>query len=231
MIFEDKIPVNKTEFLAKLKEVSDALSIPPQWLMAMMWSESGLKSDAGNSINCVGLIGFCPDTSGGTYKTIDKEQVDMERLRTMKNYEQLEYVKRLYYPYRNKLTRFVDLYLFNFYPYAVGRADDYVVGSEKGEDYAKKVAAQNKGFDVDHDGKITIKNFKDYLAGKFKDYPELFKGGEGNAPIVNQEVSTSVKAEKFAKRNWIPLVLTLGVIAVGTYLLFKNRTKIIQAVS
>jgi hypothetical protein len=225
LVFEDSVMINRPQFIAKVKDVSSKLGIEPDWLMAVMWSESKLNPSIKNEINCVGLIQFCPDTSRGAYKTIGKEQVLIDGLATMSNVQQLDYVLKLYHPYRNKLTRFIDLYLFNFYPYALGKGDDYVFGSEKGEKQVKKIASQNPAFDVDKDGKITIANFKQYIANKFKDYPHLLGGTKGEKPLVEQEVSGAVKVEKYAKRNWLLLSVILILIGLSIIFLYKYYSK------
>ena len=62
--------LNNPTFKKKLKEISDAINIDENAIIKLMKHESGLDPTIKNSIGCVGLIQFCPDTSGGSTKTI-----------------------------------------------------------------------------------------------------------------------------------------------------------------
>ena len=46
MLFEEKVTENKTAFLSKVKEIGRKLLIEPDWLMAVMYKESGLNHRA-----------------------------------------------------------------------------------------------------------------------------------------------------------------------------------------
>jgi len=225
LLYEEKVPSNRTEFVAKVKDISSKLSIEPNWLMAIMWSESKFSpsvsniqcvKDTGNASSCAtGLIQFMPSTAQGLGTNIDS-------LKNMSNVQQLDYVYKYFYPYRNRITKFSDLYLVNFYPYAIGKPDTYVFGSERSEELAKKIARQNSGMDINKDGKVTMADYKQWLAQK---HPELIVGDEKGKPIIEQEVSTTVKAEKYAKRNWLLIGVIMILIGLSIIFFYKYSQK------
>ena len=57
-------------FKEKLKEISDSIHIDENSIIKLMKHESGLNPSIKNSIGCVGLIQFCPDSGGGATKTV-----------------------------------------------------------------------------------------------------------------------------------------------------------------
>lgn len=225
MIDDLNIP-NKTAFIKRAKEISIELGIPVEWLLAVINSETGgtFKSDISN-IGCInnrkdytkcaiGLIQFMPDTAKSLGTSV-------KELRNMSNVKQLDYVKKYFYPYRNKITRFVDLYLVTFYPVALNKPDSFILGSEKSSSFAKKVYEQNKGIDQNGDGLISVSDFKKWIA-KNKKIP---------TGIEQKEVTQTVKAEKFAKRNWIPITLSITATVAGLVLLFKYKSIIVKSLN
>jgi hypothetical protein len=163
LLFEEKILSNKELFKEKVKSISKLLGIKPDWLMAVMRHESNLKHDAVNSVsNATGLIQFMPTTaiSLGT---------SVEKLKLMTNVEQLDYVYKYYNLWKTGGAEYKEpyhLFLTTFYPVALLKNyvsdKNYKFGSEKSDTYAKTVATQNKGFDLDNDGYITTKDYKTY---------------------------------------------------------------------
>jgi hypothetical protein len=183
--------------------------------------------DTGSTSTCaVGLIQFMPSTAKALGTSVDD-------LKKMSNVEQMDYVYKYFKPYANRITKFMDLKLVNFYPYAVGRGNDYIFGSEIGDEQVKKIARQNSGMDMNKDGKISMIDFKNWVENSLKkNAPELLEAKDKNGkPIIDQEVSTTVKVEKFTKRNWIPLTISFVAIGFGTYLLFKHRSQIIKSLT
>lgn len=161
-ISESKIGVSRAKFIEKVKSISKDLGINPDWLMAVMWFESKLSPSIQNSTtNATGFIQFMPTTAAGLGTSV-------YGLKQMNGVQQLDYVKKYLYPYRTKMKSFVDVYLTVFYPKAVGKPDNYIVGSHNGT--WKAVTAANKPFDVDKDGEITIGNIKTKL---FEILPEM----------------------------------------------------------
>lgn len=79
--------------------------------------------------------------------------------------QQLEYVEKYYSPYAGKLNSPADLYLATFYPYAIGKSSDFVVGSEISLAEAREIARQNPGiakFSNNPNG-ITVAAFNNYV--------------------------------------------------------------------
>ena len=150
LLYENKIPINRTAFVAKIKDICAKLSIEPNWLMfAMNLETAGTFSHTiVNSIGATGLIQFMPSTAIDLGTTTAK-------LRQMTNIEQLDYVYKYLRRYGyGKMHSFEDVYLTIFYPVAVGKPDTYVITSDS-------VARANPLFDTNKDlniGKLEIKN-------------------------------------------------------------------------
>lgn len=155
MILYDKIRyADKRLFAERVQEISENLGIDPDWLMLVMFFESGLNSSAVNRTSgATGLIQFLPSTANGL-------GVSTERLRQMSAVDQLYYVERYLLPYKNKMKDFVDVYLAVFYPSAIGKEDSFVLGGEN----SARVARDNPIFDTDHNGKITRGEVADYYS-------------------------------------------------------------------
>lgn len=125
LIFEEKVTENKDAFLAKVKQVCKDLGINPNWLMAVMYKESGISSKAVNhNGGATGLIQFMPDTakSLGTTTTA---------LYNMTNVAQLDYVKRYFQPYAKYINSYADLYLVTFFPAALPMAQSWIFHTDK----------------------------------------------------------------------------------------------------
>jgi hypothetical protein len=142
MLFENLIKENKEEFLKKVQEVAAFLGIDPNWLMFVMWFETGhtLNSHIQNSIHATGLIQFMPATAKGLGTTV-------EELKAMSNVRQLDFVQMHLSPFKGKFRDFVDLYCAIFWPASVGKDDSYRITSDM-------VAVQNPIFDLNKDKDI-----------------------------------------------------------------------------
>ena len=164
-------------FVDKVHHISDDLGIKPEWLMEVMHSESGLQHSIRNHLNAVGFIQFLPSTARFLGTSPDG-------LANMGGVAQLDYVHKFYSYYRGKYKTPSDLYTAAFYPYAVGREDSYVVGSERGN--AASVRNDNKPFDLNSDGQITLGEFRAYVRKKFKNLPDsdFEPGGLGTKKIA-----------------------------------------------
>lgn len=150
-------------FKEKLKEISDAIDIDEKYIIKLMKHESGLDPTIKNSIGCVGLIQFCP--GGGATKTINGKSYSLEELR----YDleaQMDAIKDFWVRgYRNgKIKEPADLYIYNFFPVAAGKSDNFVLKA-KGLS-AKTVAHANPVFNRvlgrDRDTALTVGDLKDY---------------------------------------------------------------------
>lgn len=160
----------KTPFLMKLQKIADRLNTQMAWILAVMYRESGVRSDSHYDVDGIpiggGLIGFMRST----LKDSRYGGITLEQLLSLSLIDQLDYVELFFRDYVNKLKSFDDVGLAVFYPYAIGQPDNYIVGSEQGWDYAAKVGKMNSGFDVNKDGYVSIDDYKKFNAHKF---PEL----------------------------------------------------------
>lgn len=141
--------IDQDGFEAKVREISDMLNIPPEWLMAVMYSESKFDANVANykGSGATGLIQFMPVTA--------KElNVSVQRLANMSHLQQLEYVYIYLQQVRERYGDYdslTDLYLGILFPKA--RKQDYCYTL-----YAKpsKSYMQNSGLDENKDGRVTI---------------------------------------------------------------------------
>jgi hypothetical protein len=159
MLFAEYVKENRSQFLDKVETIANKLLINPDWLMAVMYKESGLNHKAVNSTSgATGLIQFMPSTAKGL-------GTSTTALKNMSNLEQLDWVYKYYRPYISKLNSYPDLYLATFFPVALGKSDDWVLKSSSQS--AKLIASQNPGVDLNKDGQITVGEFKQYCYNKF----------------------------------------------------------------
>ncbi|MFK7923861.1 MAG: transglycosylase SLT domain-containing protein [Bacteroidia bacterium] len=140
---------NLDAFEAKVRDVSQMLDVPPEWLMAVMYAESAFDPGVANhqGSGAIGLIQFMPATAESLH-------VSAERLKRMDAVQQLEYVYLYLQQIRERNGDFdslTDLYLSILYPKA--RKQDYCYTL-----YAKPTIAyrQNSVLDEDKDGRVTI---------------------------------------------------------------------------
>lgn len=166
-MFEKLVTQNNFEFYKKVNEISQFIGIRPEWLEFCMWFESRFNPKAkAKSTGATGLIQFMPATARQLGTTVEK-------LEQMSNIQQLDYVKKYFNPWRNKLRSFTDVYLTIFFPLAVGKPDDFIIETKSLK--AETVARQNPIFDLDKSGQITKAEIKKRLLGMVPDqYKEKF---------------------------------------------------------
>lgn len=154
---------DKKAFLEKVIKISNNMFIDPNWLMAVMYSESGLNPRAQNwkyLVNgepATGLIQFVKKTAESLGTTTSK-------LFAMSGVDQLDYVET-YFVRTGKLSRvksFHDLYLITFYPAAVGKSLDW--------QFPKSVLKDNPSLDMNKNGVLTISDFKEYTQSRVRNY-------------------------------------------------------------
>lgn len=154
------------EFRCELWKVGKRLGVDPNWLAAVIYSESGFDSKVRNAWcmknspsapdGCaVGLIQFMPVGAKAVGTTT-------RALYEMSDVEQLAYVEKFYQPRRSKLKRPVDVYMATFLPAFVGADGEKVLG-RKGDTsslgYGLALSAmyeQNSGFDSAKRGYFTV---------------------------------------------------------------------------
>lgn len=141
-----------------MQAMCQRLSIKPDHLKLVMHKESGINPQARNkTTGATGLIQFMPDTARGLGTSI-------HALYRMSATEQLTYVEKYYQPYAGKMHTAGDLYLATFYPLAIGKGKNFVIGSERSMSYAKTVARQNPAIAKhSHNGYITKASFDAYV--------------------------------------------------------------------
>lgn len=152
---------DKDAFLAKVESISNDLGYNANWLMAIMHSETGgtFSAKAKNPLSgATGLIQFMPTTAQwlGT---------STSALYNMSRMAQLDYVYLYFKKWKDQgkvATGYTDLYMIVFYPYAVGRADSFILGSEVSDSMARRIADLNN-FDYNNDGYISVAEFKQFV--------------------------------------------------------------------
>lgn len=150
-------------FKTKLKEISEAINIGEEYIIKLMNHESGLDPTIKNSIGCVGLIQFCP--SGGGNKTINGKTYSLEDLRNDLGL-QMDAIKQFWLSGYNsgKIKSPEDLYIYNLFPVAAGKPDDFVLQTK--DLSAETVANSNPGFNrvlgKEKGTPLTVGDLKDY---------------------------------------------------------------------
>lgn len=139
------------QFISRVAQMASDLKLGwqgPDQLMACMAFETGetfspsIKNGAGAPY--YGLIQF----GTAAAKDIGTTTAALVKLTAE---QQLEYVYKFFKPYTGKVKTLSDIYLRILYPIAVGKPEDHVLFVEgKGKAYL-----QNRGLDVNKDGKIT----------------------------------------------------------------------------
>ena len=122
----------ESDFSKKVNAISKEIGIDPDWLVTVMHLESKLNPQAVNPITkATGLIQFMPATAKSLGTTTDK-------LFVTPAIEQLDFVKKYFSPYKNKLKSLTDTYLTVFYPVAITKPDSFI--------FPAKVRDQNPTF-------------------------------------------------------------------------------------
>ncbi len=178
------------EFRAEAQAVASRIGVSLADLYKVMWKESGINTHAVNPISgATGLIQFIPSTAKGMGTSVHE-------IRNMTPLQQLSLVERYYRPYAGRVKDYVDLYLVTFYPYALGKGDDYVFGSQNGT--AEKNRNQNQviaNFSSRPDRLIDNKAFRAYALAKTPAWIDAESGSERQA-VLDSGTSTKVAAKE-----------------------------------
>jgi hypothetical protein len=232
LLYSDKLSniaqSQRDAFLNKVSDVSKNLGINPDWLMLVMYKESGINPKAINpSAGATGLIQFMPSTakSLGTTTTA---------LRTMSAVNQLDYVQKYFENIKKwfkdtEYNSFYDLYLATFYPASVGKDNSFVFGSEKKgtesqiKSYQKKIFDQNPAISKfsklnGRTDSISIKDFKDYTQDA------LDKSGVNLKDVKKFDTLLKVSEES----NNTALYVAIGLICIGSFIIYKYRKDLIN---
>jgi hypothetical protein len=175
--------------------VSRLISIEPDWLACVvsfetggsfspsqpnMWAAADCKRRGVPYYGAIGILQFMPDTCASLLSlapTRPNFEAAMRRFEAMTFIEQLGYARRYLATYATRIKSLDDCYLAVFYPAAIGRTDDYVVGRRDAPGFLGRVYQQNAGFDGKggdaKDGIVTrgeicstIRAVRDAAAGK-----------------------------------------------------------------
>jgi hypothetical protein len=156
-------------FKQKLKEISSEIGISENSIIKLMKHESGLDSSVKNSIGCVGLIQFCPDNRGGSSKTINGKTYSLNELREDLEL-QLNAIKEFWLKGKRdgKIKNAKDLYVYNFFPIAAGKSDNYVLQTKglSAEKIARANPVFNKTLGRPVDTPLTVGDLSDYYQMK-----------------------------------------------------------------
>ncbi|MEZ4774986.1 MAG: lytic transglycosylase domain-containing protein [Bacteroidia bacterium] len=137
-------------FETRVRLAARNLQVPPEWLMAVIFSESGFDSSALNrkGSGAVGLIQFMPATAK-ELKTGGVSLAEMDPV------TQLDYVEQYFTQVRERYGAYAsltDFYLAVLYPKARGEEDYcYALYAAPSQAYQ-----QNKGLDENRDGVVTV---------------------------------------------------------------------------
>lgn len=167
--FINKVKLNVEAFGRKVIALSNTLGFHPSWLMIVMNNESGLDPKAKNpNSSATGLIQFMEETA----KSLGTSTAE---LKAMSNVKQLDYVLKYLKPYSAKVNTLADLYLAVFYPLSLYRTDDFV--------FPEWAVRANKIFDINKDGVLTKREFRQYVANKYSSLNIPFEKKNSIQPV------------------------------------------------
>lgn len=159
LLYIEKIPAAiRSAFETKLRSIAAFLLVEPEWLMQVMFAESGLNPKAQNKSKNDGHLiaaGLIQWTTASGVPGAPASILQLDAL------QQLDLVKQYFTPYRGKMKSYFDVYLVTFFPAAVGKPDNYVFQTSK---YSPAlIAAQNPAINRNKDSQITMAEFKQYV--------------------------------------------------------------------
>ena len=141
-----------TAFTQGVTQLAKKYNVPEDYLYAVMGFETGGTFDPAQKnlegSEATGLIQFMPSTAEGLGTTT-------EALSKMTRAEQLTYVDKHFASKNIQGGTLSDLYMAVLLPAAVGKPEDYVLFGDGGAYGGQRAYEQNKGLDLNKDGKIT----------------------------------------------------------------------------
>lgn len=157
--------LNNPTFKEKLTQISSEIGIPESSILKLMKHESGLDPSIKNNIGCVGLIQFCPDSRGGSTKTIAGKTYRLSDLQNDLGL-QMDAIREFWLAGKKsgKIKRPADLYIFNFFPIAAGKPDDFVLQTKglSGKTVARSNPLFNRKLGKPIDSPLTVADLKQY---------------------------------------------------------------------
>lgn len=153
-------------FTSAAEQVAANMNLPVHWLYAVIDTESGFDPQVRNEEYvrqgreedaAIGSIQFMPATA-------EELGTSVEELRNMSLTEQLTYVERYYERYSDRIRDPEDMYVATLYPAALGRDDDFVLGSQTDTPSASisAVYSGQPSMDTDNDRQITLGEVKQW---------------------------------------------------------------------
>ncbi|MEZ4825639.1 MAG: transglycosylase SLT domain-containing protein [Bacteroidia bacterium] len=154
------------KFEEKVVEVARDLDVPPEWLMAVMYSESKLNPAVINrrGSGATGLIQFMVPTVKELNSRLGTSYY-MSDVRKMEAHEQMELVREYLQTVRERYGEYdslTDLYLAILYPKALGFGENYTLYSKPTRMYN-----QNVGLDENGDGSVTVSDISNRMRRLF----------------------------------------------------------------
>lgn len=157
--------LNNQSFKDRLSDISEKIGVDEDSIIKLMNHESKLDPSVKNSIGCVGLIQFCPDNRGGSSKTISGKRYDLEELRNNLDL-QMDAIEEFWSEgkKRGKINSAKDLYIYNFFPVAAGKPDDFVLQTSNipAEQVANKNPIFNRTLGRARNTPLTVGDLEDY---------------------------------------------------------------------
>ena len=198
------------EFRTLVVQIAAEIGCDPSHLMACIAFESHLDPTARNPVsNATGLIQFMPGTARDLGTTV-------EALADMTAADQLRYVLAYFRPFAGKLHTFADVYMAILWPAAVGKDDDYVLFAEPTRAYQ-----QNKGLDLNGDGKITKAEAASFPARRLAEglqVGNVWTDGAAPATAPSEPVSAPIPQPTEATPTRGPLMDPLSLVTLLTSL-------------
>jgi hypothetical protein len=157
--------LSNKSFKDRLSEISDKIGIDEDSIIKLMNHESKLDPSVKNSSGCIGLIQFCPDPNTNSYKTIAGKRYNLEELRNNLDL-QMDAIEDFWVEGKNrgKIKSPKDLYIYNFFPIAAGKPDNFVLQSN---DLSSKSVAHsnpifNRTLERERDTPLTVGDLEKY---------------------------------------------------------------------
>jgi hypothetical protein len=194
------------------------LNIDPDWLFTVISFETGgsfsptVRNAAGSG--AFGLIQFMPSTAQALLKTSTRDEAVQKGL-AMSFSEQLN---KMVVPYLKgaPLKSLEDVYLKIFYPAAMNKPNDYVVGRFSDGGFSAKVYTQNKGFDREQKGYITRAD----ITRKIR---SIYDKGHGLVEVTAPDVEVVTAPKGGLGQFLVGVLLALG-LSYSAY----TRTDLLQ---
>jgi hypothetical protein len=167
-----KLPpsMNNPEFLGCLDNLAKEKNVPADSLLTVMQIESGFTStdQPGKGASAVNSYSQASGLNQIIPSTAQSLGYTSQQIQGMTASEQMcgpvtAYFRHVTLPEKPSTA---DLYLANFYPAAVGKSDDYVIGDVPGGGSREAIAAANPIF-KGQDGLVSVGSVKDWIKQKY----------------------------------------------------------------